>query len=92
MTVEREAVSRSDRWSATSGQAEAGFDRPAVQPVSRATVVAYAVAATLLVCWFFFGWLVQQQGFVSSVGESVGTGFALLLLVSIIGTIRRSRR
>ncbi|MET8369037.1 hypothetical protein [Micromonospora profundi] len=59
--------------------------------VSRATVVAYCVAATLLLGWFLFGWLVLQQGFVDSVGESAGAGFALLLIVSVIGTVRRSR-
>ncbi|KOX05506.1 hypothetical protein ABZS52_03440 [Micromonospora profundi] len=59
--------------------------------VSRATVVAYGVAATLLLGWFLFGWLVLQQGFVDSVGESAGAGFALLLIVSVIGTVRRSR-
>ncbi|MGQ5263357.1 hypothetical protein ACTWLT_21735 [Micromonospora sp. ZYX-F-536] len=60
--------------------------------VSRATVVAYAVAAALLVAWFLFGWLVLRQGFVDSVGESAGAGFALLLIISVVGTVRRSRR
>ncbi|MEU8252882.1 hypothetical protein AB0C06_01255 [Micromonospora inaquosa] len=60
--------------------------------VSRATVVAYAVAATLLIGWFLFGWLVLQQGFIDSVGESAGAGFALLLIISVVGTVRRSRR
>ncbi|MEH0931043.1 hypothetical protein [Micromonospora sp. CPCC 205558] len=60
--------------------------------VSRATVVAYAVAATLLLGWFLFGWLVLQQGFIDSVGESAGAGFALLLVISVVGTVRRSRR
>ncbi|MET7820560.1 MULTISPECIES: hypothetical protein [Micromonospora] len=60
--------------------------------VSRGTVIAYAVAATLLVGWFLFGWLVLRQGFVDSVGESAGAGFALLLIISVVGTVRRSRR
>ncbi|GLZ57016.1 hypothetical protein ABZ777_08240 [Micromonospora parva] len=60
--------------------------------VSRATVIAYAVAATLLLGWFLFGWLVLQQGFIDSVGEAAGAGFALLLVISVIGTVRRSRR
>ncbi|MEU1399580.1 hypothetical protein ABZ403_26395 [Micromonospora zamorensis] len=60
--------------------------------VSRATMIAYAVAATLLVGWFLFGWLVLRQGFVDSVGESAGAGFALLLIISVVGTVRRSRR
>ncbi|MDG4836343.1 hypothetical protein O7631_07425 [Micromonospora sp. WMMD967] len=60
--------------------------------VSRATVIAYAVAAALLLGWFLFGWLVLRQGFVDSVGESAGAGFALLLIISVVGTVRRSRR
>ncbi|SCL17810.1 hypothetical protein GA0070624_1383 [Micromonospora rhizosphaerae] len=60
--------------------------------VSTAALVGYAVAAAGLVGWFLFGLLVQRQGFVDSVGESAGAGFALLLAVSIIGTVRRSRR
>ncbi|MEU5903983.1 hypothetical protein [Micromonospora sp. NPDC047527] len=59
--------------------------------VSRATVVAYGVAAALLLGWFLFGWLVLQQGFIDSVGESAGAGFALLLIISVVGTVRRSR-
>jgi hypothetical protein len=62
------------------------------QPVSRATVVWYCLVGGLLVGWFFFGLLVQRQGFVDSAGESLGSAFALLLLVSIIGTVRRSLR
>lgn len=64
----------------------------APEPVSRITVFAYAAVAVGLVGWFLFGWLVQRQGFINSVGESVGTGFALLLGAAVIGTVRRSRR
>ncbi|MER5702527.1 hypothetical protein ABT023_11340 [Micromonospora sp. NPDC002296] len=60
--------------------------------VTTATVVGYGLAAAVLVAWFLYGWLVQQQGFVASVGESAGAGFALLLAVSVVGTVRRSRR
>ncbi|MFC4020921.1 hypothetical protein ACFOW4_23655 [Micromonospora sp. GCM10011542] len=67
-------------------------DQPPPDDVSTATVAAYAVAAVALVGWFLFGWLVQRQGFVNSVGESAGAGFALLLVVSVIGTVRRNRR
>ncbi|SIN31133.1 hypothetical protein [Micromonospora cremea] len=78
MTVDRDVIKAHDQ----------------VQPdeVSRATVVAYAVAAALLVGWFLFGWLVLRQGFVDSIGESAGAGFALLLIISVVGTVRRSRR
>ncbi|MFI9643315.1 hypothetical protein ACIG87_25240 [Micromonospora sp. NPDC051925] len=60
--------------------------------VSTATMVGYAVAGIAVVGWFLFGWLVQRQGFIDSVGEAAGTAFALLLVVSVIGTVRRSRR
>ncbi|EEP72950.1 hypothetical protein E1258_29540 [Micromonospora sp. KC207] len=60
--------------------------------VSGAALFGYATAAVLLVGWFLYGWLVQRQGFVASVGESAGAGFALLLAVSVIGTVRRNRR
>ncbi|MEV1287807.1 hypothetical protein [Micromonospora sp. NPDC049679] len=76
---------------------EAKHARPPVpadtaDPVSRATMICYAFVAALLLGWFLFGWLVLRQGFVDSVGESLGTGFALLLVVAIVGTVRRSRR
>ncbi|WP_229403597.1 hypothetical protein [Micromonospora okii] len=60
--------------------------------VTTATVVGYGVAAVVLVGWFLYGWLVQRQGFVASVGEAAGAGFALLLAVAVVGTVRRSRR
>nr|WP_145822207.1 hypothetical protein [Micromonospora sagamiensis] len=64
----------------------------ATSTVSTATVVAYAVAGAAVLGWFLFGWLVLRQGFVDSVGESAGAAFALLLIVSIVGTVRRGRR
>lgn len=69
----------------------AGAQPPPV-PVSRATIVGYGGVAALLFGWFLFGWLVQQQGFIDSVGEALGTGFALLLIVSIVGMFRRQGR
>jgi hypothetical protein len=65
---------------------------PAGAPVGRVTVVWYSVVAAGLFGWFLFGWLVLRQGFVDSVGESAGSAFALLLVVSIVGTLRQSRR
>ncbi|MFI6267890.1 hypothetical protein [Micromonospora zamorensis] len=78
MTVDRDVI--------------AEYEQAPPDEVSRGTVIAYAVAATLLVGWFLFGWLVLRQGFVDSVGESAGAGFALLLIISVVGTVRRSRR
>ncbi|MGC5032917.1 hypothetical protein [Micromonospora sp. DT229] len=62
------------------------------EPVSTATVVAYAILGALLFGWFLYGWLVLQQGFIDSVGEAAGAGSALLLIVAIVGSVRRSRR
>ncbi|SCL57223.1 hypothetical protein GA0070606_2733 [Micromonospora citrea] len=82
MTVDREAIP----------EHSVERDQAPDEQVSTATVVAYATAAVVLVGWFLFGWLVLEQGFVDSVGESAGAGFALLLVVSVVGTVRRSRR
>ncbi|MFY1673568.1 hypothetical protein ACN27G_27000 [Plantactinospora sp. WMMB334] len=83
MTVDREVRSETDP--------PTGPD-PASEPVSRATLLAYAVVAALLVGWVLFGWLVQRQGIVDSLGEGLGAAFTLLLIVSVVGSIRRHRR
>lgn len=62
-----------------------------VDPVSRATVFWYSALGVALFGWFLYGWLVLKQGFIDSVGEALGTGFALLLAVSVVGAVRRSR-
>lgn len=66
-------------------------DRERGTRVSLATLVGYALVAIGLFGWFLFGWLVERQGFVNSVGESAGAAFALLLVIAIVGTLRRSR-
>ncbi|MFV2101895.1 hypothetical protein [Micromonospora sp. LOL_024] len=79
MTVDQEVVPKREQARST-------------EPVSTAIVVAYAVVGSMIFGWFLFGWLVLQQGFVDSVGEALGTAFGLLLVVAIIGSVRRSRR
>lgn len=71
------------------GRPASPIDRP--DPVSRATVFWYSAVAAILFVWFLFGWLVLRQGFIDSVGEALGTGFGLLLAVSVIGAVRRIR-
>ncbi|MCW3814550.1 hypothetical protein ONA91_08770 [Micromonospora sp. DR5-3] len=67
-------------------------DRAPGDEVSPVALVGYAAAAAGIVGWFFFGLLVQRQGFVDSVGESAGAAFGLLLAVSVIGMIRHNGR
>ncbi|WP_416901490.1 hypothetical protein [Micromonospora echinospora] len=98
MTVDRDTTAESERNAAPVAEVPSGDDtrRSAgaarTPTVSTATVVAYAVAGAAVLGWFLFGWLVLQQGFVDSLGESAGAAFALLLVVSIVGTVRRGRR
>jgi hypothetical protein len=73
MTVEKEALNEGRRTA----------------PVHPAVVAAYALLLAGLLGWFLYGVFVQRQGLVDSMGESLGTGFGLLLLVSIVGSLRR---
>ena len=66
-------------------------DRGAVAPVSGRVVASYTLMGVGLIAWFLYGWLVQRQGLVNSIGESAGTGFAILLIISIVGSMRRAR-
>jgi hypothetical protein len=70
---------------------DSGEQGRTASPVPRAVVFAYGLLLAGVVGWFFYGVLVQRQGFVDSFGESLGTGSGLLLLVSIVGTLRRGR-
>ncbi|MFU8870956.1 hypothetical protein [Micromonospora sp. SL4-19] len=78
MTVDHDALAKDDQTQR--------------DPISTAALIGYAAAAVGVVGWFLFGLLVQRQGFVDSVGESAGAAFAMLLAVSVIGTIRRNGR
>jgi hypothetical protein len=91
MSVDREAMAPGR--SPERSPADRG-GRTAADPaeVSRATVFWYSAIGLVLLSWFLFGWLILEQGFIDSVGESLGTGFALLLAISIVGTVRRHRR
>ncbi|MEU4565680.1 hypothetical protein [Micromonospora sp. NPDC023956] len=98
MTVDRDTTTGTERDAPPAPAQVSRADRPPrtgaapASTVSTATVVAYAMAGAAVLGWFLFGWLVLQQGFIDSVGESAGAAFALLLIVSIVGTVRRGRR
>lgn len=74
---------------AVKSEATEGERQASVPAVPRSVVAFYLFLALGLFGWFLFGWLVQRQGFIDSVGESAGTAFAILLIVSIVGTLRR---
>lgn len=62
--------------------------RPAL---SRTAVVTSVVVGILLVAWFFFAWLALDHDIVDAAGESIGSAFAILLLVSLVGAFRHNR-
>jgi hypothetical protein len=57
---------------------------------SRVTLFAGAVCL-LLIMWFLFAWLVLDRHVLDAAGESVGTAFAIGIVVSLIGALRTSR-
>ncbi len=74
---------------------EPGPDRRRDQAAERTvspTVTRWVVGvAILLVIWFFFAWLILDRHVLDAAGESVGTAFALGVVVSLIGALRGSR-
>jgi hypothetical protein len=75
----------------SSNAAAAESDAIGRAGLSNTTKVLISVATVLLVVWFFFAWLALDRHVLDAAGESVGTAFALLLLVSLIGAVRGSR-
>jgi hypothetical protein len=65
-------------------------EQPA-KDLSYAAKVWIAVIAGLLVLWFLFAWLILDRHVLDAAGESVGTAFALAVVVSVVGSIRQSR-
>jgi hypothetical protein len=49
------------------------------------------VIGALLLAWFLVAWLALDRHVLDAAGESVGTAFALGVLVSVIGAVRSSR-
>ena len=67
--------------------AESGDGRE-VSPVVKLWV---ALGATMLFLWFMFAWLILDRHVLDAAGESVGTAFALGVIVSLISALRGSR-
>jgi len=62
-----------------------------VEPLSSTAKVWITVVAVLLMIWFLFAWLILDRHVLDAAGESVGTAFALAVVVSVVGSIRQSR-
>lgn len=95
MTTDHEVAEETPETAAPAAQPAAAA--PAAQPaaaqvpLSRTAVVAGVVVGVLLVAWFFVAWLVLEQNVVDALGESVGSAFAILVAVSLVGAFRRNR-
>jgi hypothetical protein len=59
--------------------------------LSRAAQVWIGLTAGALTAWFLFAWLVLNRMMLDAAGEAIGSGLLLLLLVSIISALARSR-
>jgi hypothetical protein len=60
--------------------------------LSRRTIGWTITVIAGLVAWFFIAWIPLGRTLIDSAGESVGTGFLILVITSIVGTVRRNRR
>ena len=76
MPIEREVLPEPD-------------DPLAVRP---AAVVWAVLAGVAVVGWFLLAWLRLGHTVVEAAGESLGSAFALLLLVSVVGSLRKPDR
>lgn len=62
-----------------------------VPRLSRAAVTACALTAVITVCWFVVSWIVLDSPLVDALGEAFGGVLALLVMISIVGSMRKSR-
>ena len=49
------------------------------------------VVVVILFLWFLFAWLILDRHLLDAAGESVGTAFALGVVLSLVGALRGSR-
>ena len=59
--------------------------------LSNTVKVWVSVVAALLFLWFLFAWLILDRHVLDAAGESVGTAFALGVVVSLVGALRSHR-
>lgn len=59
--------------------------------MSTTVKVWVSVITTLLFAWFLFAWLILDRHLLDAAGESVGTAFALGVIVSLVGALRGQR-
>ena len=59
--------------------------------MSTTVKVWVSVIATALLLWFLFAWLILDRHLLDAAGESVGTAFALGVIVSLVGAMRGQR-
>jgi len=67
-------------------------DEEGSAPALPSTVKVWtSVVAVILVLWFLFAWLILDRHLLDAAGESVGTAFALGVILSLVGALRGSR-
>jgi len=63
-------------------------DQPAISTTAKFWT---ATVAVILFLWFLFAWLILDRHLLDAAGESVGTAFALGVILSLVGALRGSR-
>jgi hypothetical protein len=64
-------------------------DEPAGERMSGLAIAGVVLTAVLALTWFYVSWQVLKSPLTDAVGETVGSLAAVLLIVSIVGAIRR---
>jgi hypothetical protein len=62
------------------------------EPESGSASVAVAAIVALAIAWFSVSWMLLDSPLVDAIGEAAGGVVAILVIVSVIGEVRRSRR
>ena len=57
--------------------------------MSRPAIAGVVLTVALSLIWFYVSWQVLGSPFADAVGETVGSLAAVLLIVSIVGAIRK---